>query len=115
LGELGIERFEFEAGPMRARIPGAGHSLHYPFYYTNASVFCMLHAELTEFYAGKQRLVESCPCYCTDFCYIYPEPLKLVGKGNRLFGFDDRILVDTTSLQSYIDQGVDRLVFMPDC
>jgi hypothetical protein len=115
LDGLGVRRFEFEPGPMRARIPGPGHSLHYPYYYTNASVFCMLHAEVTEFYAGKQRLVKSCPRYCTDFCYVFPDHLKLVGKGNAVFGFDDEILVEPGSLRTYIDQGIDRMVFMPDC
>jgi hypothetical protein len=114
LRELGIERFEHEAGPMRARAPGPGHSLHYPYYYTNAGVFCALYAEVTEFYAGKQRLVKACPRYCTDFCTLYPDHLKLVGKGNHLWGFDDEILVEPTSLRHYIDQGIDRLVFMSD-
>ena len=115
LAELGIERFEFEPGPLRGSIPGPGHTLHFPYYYTNSSVFCMLYAEVTEFYAGRQRLVRSCPRYCTDFCYLYPDHLKLVGKGNTLFGFDDQVLVDPRSLENYVAQGIDRLVFTPDC
>ena len=86
------------------------HSLHIPFYQTNTSQFCPLYAMCINLDRGKQRLVNGCPKYCKEFVFLYPKHLKMVGKYNSLFAFDDTLLKDQKELESYVSSGIDRIV-----
>ena len=59
---------------------------------------------------GKQNRVEHCPHYCEKYAFLYPDHLKMIGKGNSLFAFDLEILRNQEILRNYREQGVDRLV-----
>ena len=119
--EFKIERYEWEsiAGLPDHRFPGEKNSLHLPFYQTNTSQYCTLYAGCVYGARGHQTLVRECPKYCNRFVYLYPEHLKMVGRGNSLFGFDAQILeaLQVCEKESkwnkanyWRDLGIDRLV-----
>ena len=123
--KFGIQRYEWESvsGLPESSFPGSHNSLHFPFYQTNTSQYCTLYAGCVHGDRGKQTLVTDCPKFCTRFAYLYPEHLKMVGRGNSLFGFDDRILQDLQDSRDHkthhtdkinkahtIPDGIDRLV-----
>ena len=51
-----------------------------------------------------------CPTYCKDYIFSYPKHLKMVGKYNSLFSFDDTLLHDSKKLEQYINEGIDRIL-----
>lgn len=119
--EFHIERYEWEsiAGLPSHHFPGEKNSLHLPFYQTNTSQYCTLYAGCVHGERGHQRLVTACPKYCNRFVYLYPEHLKMVGRGNSLFGFDAQILEELevcgkeskwSGMESWRELGIDRLV-----
>ncbi|WP_244835206.1 hypothetical protein [Clostridium sp. BJN0001] len=110
LKQYGIKRFEFETSLYKLKIPKGKHSLHMPFYITNTSQYCPLYAMCTKMDRGEQILVKNCPKYCTDYIFSYPKHLKMVGKYNSLFSFDDTILKDSEKLNYYLKNGIDRIV-----
>jgi hypothetical protein len=59
---------------------------------------------------GNQKLVDGCPKYCMDYVFAYPKHLKMVGRYNSLFAFDDTLLKDPKELKYYISNGIDRIV-----
>lgn len=59
---------------------------------------------------GKQRLPESCPGYCEQYAYIYPEHLHMAGRYNSLFGLDEELVKHPEQLKAYQQAGIDRLV-----
>ena len=59
---------------------------------------------------GRQKLVMGCPMYCKDYIFSYPKHLKMVGRYNSIFAFDDTLLKDFEKLEHYIDNGIDRIV-----
>lgn len=110
LSQYDIKRYEYEACGYQMEIPTTGHSLHFPFYVTNLSQYCPLHAMCTQSQRGHQSLVTKCPQYCRDYIFAYPKHLKMVGRFNGLFAFDETLLKDQKVLKTYIVQGIDRLV-----
>lgn len=105
-----ITRFEYENCGYKISIAEGKHSLHIPFYQTNTSQYCPLYAMCTYMDRGKQKPVTGCPKYCQEYVFLYPKHLKMVGKYNSLFGFDDTLLKDQRELENYISSGIDRIV-----
>ena len=105
-----IQRFEFESCGYKVTIPDGHHSLHLPFFQTNTSQYCTLYAVCRYGDRGKQKLPENCPRYCNKKVFLYPKHLKMVGRYNSLFGYDEKILWDEKKLQDYLEQGIDRIV-----
>lgn len=105
-----IQRYEFESCGYQITIPEGRHSLHLPFFQTNTSQYCTLYAICRYGDRGKQHLPENCPRYCETKVFLYPKHLKMVGRYNSLFGYDDTILWDETLLKQYLENGIDRVV-----
>lgn len=105
-----INRYEYENCGYRMSIAEGNHSLHMPFYVTNTSQYCTLYAICTNLDRGKQKLVTSCPKYCENYVFAYPEHLRMVGRYNSLFAFDDTLLKDPEELSYYVKSGIDRIV-----
>lgn len=105
-----IQRFEFESCGYKVTIPDGHHSLHLPFFQTNTSQYCTLYAVCRYGDRGKQKLPENCPRYCNKKVFLYPKHLKMVGRYNSLFGYDEKILWDEKQLRDYLEQGIDRIV-----
>ena len=110
LKDLNIDRYEYENCGYRISIAQGKHSLHLPFYQTNTSQYCTLYAMCTTMDRGNQKLVESCPQYCKDYVFTYAKHLKMVGRYNSLFSFDDTLLKNPEELEYYINSGIDRIV-----
>lgn len=113
LSELGIIRYEQEACGYDYEVKYAEEqcSLHMPFYQTNTSQYCPLYALCIHGDRGKQQFVKACPCYCEQYICAYPEHLHMVGKYNSLMALDMRLLATPELLESYVQQGIDRLVW----
>lgn len=111
LKENKIERYEYENCGYEILIGEGKHSLQMPFYVTNTSQYCTLYAMCKNLDRGSQKLVSSCPKYCMDYVFAYPKHLKMVGKYNSLFAFDDTLLKDNNMLEKYVNMGIDRIVF----
>ena len=105
-----ISRFEYENCGYKMTIAEGKHSLHIPFYQTNTSQYCPLYAMCTNLDRGKQKLVNGCPKYCEEYVFLYPKHLKMVGKYNSLFAFDDALLKNQSELWDYVSSGIDRIV-----
>ena len=97
-----IKRYEYESCGYKIDIAEGNHSLHIPFYVTNTSQYCTLYAMCTTMNRGNQKLVKECPMYCSDYVFTYPKHLKMIGRYNSLFAFDDTSLKDSNSLEEYI-------------
>lgn len=110
LKECNIDRYEYENCGYKISIAKGNHSLHIPFYQTNTSQYCPLYAKCTTMDRGRQKLVKDCPKYCKDYVFAYPKHLKMVGKYNSLFAFDNTLLKDSKVLEYYINNGIDRIV-----
>ena len=110
LKDNNIERYEYKSCNYKIAIPEGKHSLHFPFYMTNSSQYCPLYAMCTTMNRGNQKLVKSCPKYCRDYVFLYPKHLKMIGKYNSLFGFDDTLLKDKEILEYYINNNINRVV-----
>ena len=110
LKDNNIERYEYESCNYKIAIPEGKHSLHFPFYMTNSSQYCPLYAMCTTMNRGNQKLVKSCPKYCREYVFLYPKHLKMIGKYNSLFAFDDTLLKDKDILEYYINNNINRLV-----
>lgn len=110
LKDNNINRFEYESCGYKLNIAKGNHTLHMPFYVTNTSQYCTLYAKCTRMNRGRQKLVMGCPMYCKDYIFSYPKHLKMVGKYNSLFSFDDTLLHDSKKLEQYINEGIDRIL-----
>ena len=110
LKENKIERYEYENCGYEILIGEGKHSLQMPFYVTNTSQYCTLYAMCKNLDRGSQKLVSSCPKYCMNYVFAYPKHLKMVGKYNSLFAFDDTLLKDRNMLEKYVNMGIDRIV-----
>ena len=86
------------------------NSLHFPFYQTNTSQYCPLHAICTEGERGKQSFVENCPHFCEKYTLTYPEHLHMIGRYNSLFGLDLETLMHPEILKEKEEAGIDRFV-----
>lgn len=105
-----IGRYEYENCGYQISIAEGCHSMHIPFYVTNTSQYCPLYAMCTSMDRGNQKLVINCPKYCKDYVFAYPKHLKMVGRYNSLFAFDDTLLKNPKELDYYINSGIDRIV-----
>lgn len=110
LKDYKIKRYEYENCGYRISVADGHHSMHIPFYVTNTSQYCPLYAMCTKMDRGNQKLVTHCPKYCRDYVFTYPKHLKMVGRFNSLFAFDDTFLKNTKELEYYIKSGIDRIV-----
>ncbi|WP_297428044.1 hypothetical protein [Clostridium sp.] len=110
LKECKIKRYEYENCGYKISIAKGCHSMHIPFYQTNTSQYCPLYAMCTTMDRGNQKLVVNCPKYCGDYVFSYPKHLKMVGRYNSLFAFDDTLLRNFKELENYINSGIDRIV-----
>lgn len=110
LKENNIKRYEYENCGYKMDIAEGKHSLHMPFYVTNISQYCPLYAMCENQDRGKQELVNECPKYCRDYVFSYPKHLKMVGRYNSLFSFDDTLFKDKVMLEYYLKNGIDRIV-----
>ena len=112
-GECNIWRYEWESCGYAQNFPGTlngKNSLHVPFYQTNTSQYCPLHALCTEGERGKQELVTGCPHFCEQYALLYPKHLHMTGRYNSLFGVDREVLIHPEKLEEYEAAGIDRLV-----
>ena len=114
---LGIKRLEEETSPMpfsiRADTIQGGrmkHSLHLPYYQTNTSSYCPLYAQIMRGARGRQAPVRECPQLCSQYTFLYPNHLKMVGRYNSLFGLNSEILYSSDELRTCVLMGVDRIV-----
>lgn len=107
---FGITRISYESCGYPVKIAPGKASLHLPFYQMNTSQHCTLYARCQSGDRGRQRAVKTCPGYCRDRVFLYPEMLRMTGRYNSLFGYDEEILADAKILQGYLEQGVDRVV-----
>lgn len=107
---FGIQRISYEACGYPVKIAPGKASIHLPFYQMNTSQNCTLYARCHNGDRGRQTAVRTCPGYCRNQVFLYPEMLHMVGRYNSLFGYDETILMDGKILQSYMEQGVDRIV-----
>ena len=105
-----ISRFEWETCGYMQQFPAGKNSLHLPFYQTNTSQYCPLRAVCINGDRGRQKLAKKCPEYCKEYAFLYPEHLHMTGRYNSLFGLDMDVLKDEKILESYINNGIDRLV-----
>ncbi|MBW6410133.1 hypothetical protein [Clostridium weizhouense] len=110
LKDCNIERYEYENCGYKISIAEGCHSMHIPFYQTNTSQYCPLYAMCKTMDRGNQKLVDGCPNYCNDYVFMYPKHLKMIGRYNSLFGFDDTLLKSSKKLEQYINSGIDRIV-----
>lgn len=118
--EWNIQRIEWESCGYEQNIggkqdfgdggAGGGSSLHLPYYQTNTSEYCTLYAICANGNRGKQNRVEHCPHYCETYAFLYPDHLRMVGKGNSLFALDLQVLINPEILKNCQKQGVNRLV-----
>lgn len=105
-----IERYEYEGCGYKISIAEGKHSMHIPFYMTNTSQYCPLYAKCTTMDRGNQKLINNCPKYCNSYTFLYPKHLKMAGRYNSLFAFDDTLLKNEEKLEYYINNNIDRIV-----
>lgn len=108
--EFGIQRYEWESCGYEQEFPQGKNSLHLPYYQTNTSQYCPLHAICTTGNRGTQHLVKECPHYCSTYRLAYPEHLNMTGRFNSLFGIDKKLLDHPEKIKAYANAGIDRLV-----
>ncbi len=109
--ELGIDRYEFEDHLSDNELVNRKCSLHFPFYQINTSVFCPMYAQCKNYNKHKQNLILECPKYCENYFYLYSNHLNMFGRGNSIFGINNKIMTDKEYLKNYISKGIDRLVY----
>lgn len=104
--EFGVTRISYEACSYPVSIAPGKASLHLPFYQMNTSQHCTLYARCHNGNRSRQSAVKSCPGYCRNQVFLYPEMLHMAGRYNSLFGYDEKILEDGKILESYLKQGL---------
>lgn len=107
----GIQRYEYESCGYKMHIAEGTHSLHMPLYQTNTATYCTLYASSMQGERGRQKLVEHCRYPCEQYVFSYPRHLKMIGKYNSLFGYDNSLLQNKNWLDEYLKQGINRLVW----
>lgn len=108
--EFGIQRYEWESCGYEQEFPQGKNSLHLPYYQTNTSQYCPLHAICTTGNRGMQHLVKECPHYCSTYTLTYPRNLNMTGRFNSLFGIDKELLEHPEKIKAYANARIDRLV-----
>ena len=105
-----ITRYEWESCGYLPELPEGKHSLHLPFYQTNTSQYCPLYARCKRGSRGAQTLPKDCPHWCSEYAFLYPAHLHMIGRYNSLFALDPGILRSPELLDKWLKEGVDRLV-----
>ena len=105
-----ITRYEWESCGYLPELPEGKHSLHLPFYQTNTSQYCPLYARCKRGSRGAQTLPKDCPHWCSEYAFLYPAHLHMIGRYNSLFALDIGILRSPELLDKWLKEGVDRLV-----
>ena len=108
--EFEIQHYEWESCGYEQEFPQGKNSLHLPYYQTNTSQYCPLHAICTTGNRGMQQLVKECPHYCSTYTLTYPKQLNMTGRFNSLFGIDKELLNHPEKIKAYANAGIDRLV-----
>lgn len=88
LQAFGVCRYEYESCGLQTDLPDGICSLHLPFYQTNTSLWCPLHALCTSGSRGMQHPVDRCPQLCENNYLLYPRHLNMLGRWNSLMAFD---------------------------
>ena len=108
--EFGIQRYEWESCGYEQEFPQGKNSLHLPYYQTNTSQYCPVHAICTTGNRGTQHLIKECLHYCSTYTLTYPKNLNMTGRFNSLFGIDKELLEHPEKIAGYINAGINRLV-----
>lgn len=108
--EWGIQKYSYESCGYPYSIAPGAHILHLPFYQMNTSGHCTMYAACKRCDRGKQEFVSSCEKYCKDSAFLYPSFLPMIGSGNSLFGYDERILWDPDYFSSMTKGKIGRIV-----
>lgn len=106
---LGLSRFSYEAAGYDLSIKGEGNVLYLPLYRVSTSLFCPLKAAVETGDRGGMTDTGSCPGYCSETAFMYPDEMRLCGLYNSLMGFSAREIDDCNILNAYIRAGVNRL------
>lgn len=104
LNELGIERFEFESCSLPVKVSAGRHSLHFPFYQTNLSLWCPIRALCLHGDRGVQADAPFCEHACENNYLLYPEHLRMLGRGKALLALDETrsALSDPTAFDRWV-------------
>ena len=93
---FGIRRVSFQSCGYHQQIPspesGISTTIHFPFFQMNTSGWCPLLASLHRGNRARQTAVTSCNLECMSYAFEYPDFLKMTGRYNTIFGYDDSIL-----------------------
>lgn len=108
--EFGIQHYEWESCGYEQEFPQGKNSLHLPYYQTNTSQYCPVHAICTTGNRGTQHLIKECLHYCSTYTLTYPKNLNMTGRFNSLFGIDKELLEHPEKIAGYINAGINRLV-----
>ena len=108
--EFGIQRYEWESCGYEQEFPQGKNSLHLPYYQTNTSQYCPVHAICTTGNRGTQHLIKECLHYCSTYTLTYPKNLNMTRRFNSLFGIDKELLEHPEKIAGYINAGINRLV-----
>ncbi len=111
LNRLGIQRFEYDFFYALPSSLQNVSSFHFPFFQTNTSLYCPLYSDCVNHNRANQQPINNCPQYCSEFVYLYPKHLNMIGEGTSLFGFDNRALYSTAFLESLYSNEFRRLVY----
>lgn len=105
--EYGICRYEWETCGYEQELPEGQNSLHLPFYQTNTSSYCLLHAIESYGMRGRQEPFGACHQECEGQALLYPAHLNMVGRYNSLFALDCGVLEHP---ESRVTDKVNRIV-----
>lgn len=93
---FGITRVSFQSCGYHQEIPSQeseiGTTIHFPFFQMNTSGWCPLLATLHRKNRARQTVVNSCDFECMSYAFEYPDFLKMTGRYNTIFGYDDSLL-----------------------
>ena len=97
-----ISRIEYELCGYEISYAKQNASLHLPFAQTNTAGHCTMYALCKNGDREMQEEVRECPRYCESHVLLYPEHLRMIGRYNSLFMWND---------PQKIDEKVDRIVW----
>ncbi len=85
-------------------------NLYVPFQQMNTGTFCTLYASIVNGNRGKQERVNSCPGYCRDHAFLYPQHLDMLGRFNSVFYADLKLLENGQYIREALNRGR-RVIF----
>lgn len=93
---FGITRVSFQSCGYQQELPSQeseiGTTIHFPFFQMNTSGWCPLLASLHRKNRARQTVVNLCDFECMSYAFEYPDFLKMTGRYNTIFGYDDSLL-----------------------